>query len=148
MTAATLGDTARRLASRGIAVRLAVELTILGDSVSGPVVPCPWCGRAGALAVMLELAPATDDDAAVVPIGGPEVEQVLCVRCTERYVPDALAGLGRVAGHDLTVPLQEALREGLAPLLKRLGATDRLAAAAVFTVIPAPPVVATARVPG
>lgn len=146
MAAATLAETARRLARRGIRVRLAVELSLLGDPVSsGRYVGCSWCSRPSVVEVVVELVPAVDDDVQPDPVGSAEVERDLCARCLERLVPDALVGLTRVAGHELTGGLQGALREGLGPLLRRLGATDELAATAQFAVIAAPPV-ATGRV--
>lgn len=141
MAAATLAQTAHRLASRGIRVRLAVELSLLAEPpVSGRYVGCSWCSRSSCVAVVVELVPAVDDDAQPDPVGSAEVERDLCARCLERLVPHALAGLTRVAGHELTGGLQEALREGLGPLLRRLSATDELIDSAVFTVIAAPPV--------
>lgn len=146
MTGATIGATYARLTSRGIRTVLACELTELAAR-DGWRAACDWCGDAAALGVALELVPAAEDEAEPgEPFGGAEVEREFCRRCVERVVPDAMAGVARVAGHDLSPGVQAALREGFGPLLRRLGASSELAASARFTVVAAPSVPTTVTV--
>lgn len=137
VTASTLGATYARMKSRGIVTQLAVELAEVVPPPGLQYPLCAWCAGPATFAVVLELVPAVDDDdqAAGEPFGGAEVERQLCQRCLERIVPDAAAGIARLAGHELTPGLQEALRDGFGPLLRKLGASAELAAAARFVVL-------------